>query len=610
MFKLLINNYIIKTILMSGFYHEACEIDGRATPFAQDLTGIQIAKGETKSGSGTNDLWFLSGTNAKAYTPHSIMNDNVAINYRSIQNGYPTFDNNTSFTEYNDYLRCTTKETQYLDYLDKKRNPTYQNILAYYNTIDESSGLSSYKVQDFIYLKYFNQIPNNYMLTLRRYMLPCEDHMFGLDMISKQIKNMNGYDDAYSAVATAVTYMGEQTGNKLSDILKFDYGANWEEKTAQIQSIQSADGGLAAQLKEKLGVSSEHLEGKDPNIISGKGIKNTFITSVMLMGKGKTTNEAAADQYVPDGNLFQETYGNEFWGDLNVVQQVKMRSRGLTFSNNFSLTFEYSLKSLKCVNPRIAMMDILCNFLILTGNYGSFWGGATMFFGNKNIAPQYGQPSYLRQGEYGKYIQSLWDDVKKGFHKLGNDENGNKSDGLLDGILNFGKNLINNGINSLLGNIFGGNLGVAGESRVPMALLSGKPSGYWHLTVGNPLDPIAMMGNLAVTKTTVQFNDVLGYDDFPTEIKFTVDLEHCMPRDNANIENMFNAGKGRFYTFTNSGFEQRFHDIDFNKNFKVDNSTQEANYNGDTSARETHNGLDSNGIPYERMKLIGGMLNI
>ena len=84
-------------------------------------------------------------------------------------------------------------------------------------------------MQDFIYLKYYNQIPNNYMITLRRYTRPCGDHMFGLDMPAVDVNRMNGYFDDYFALATAVTYMGEKTGNKLSDILKFDYGANWED---------------------------------------------------------------------------------------------------------------------------------------------------------------------------------------------------------------------------------------------------------------------------------------------------------------------------------------------------------------------------------------------
>ena len=62
--------------------------------------------------------------------------------------------------------------------------------------------------------------------------------------------------------------------------------------------------------------------------------------------------------------------------------------------------------------------------------------------------------------------------------------------------------------------------------------------------------------------------DALGYDDFPTEIKFTVNLEHCQPRDNAQIENMFNGAKGRFYSFTNGDILNAYKTIDSMQNFQ------------------------------------------
>ena len=105
------------------------------------------------------------------------------------------------------------------------------------------------------------------------------------------------------------------------------------------------------------------------------------------------------------------------------------------------------------------------------------------------------------------------------------------------------------------------------------------------------------MGNMAVTKTTVQFNDILGYDDFPTEIKFTVDMEHCRPRDNANIESMFNAGKGRFYTFTDNKLEKAYHSINPLNNFVDSSKTSQ-------QAGETITVANNN-----RLKIIGGQLN-
>ena len=595
------------------FYHDACNVDSRMTPFPpSDLKEIKLDDGLS---------YFIArdDANGTLTMPHSIMNDNVAINYRTIYNGYSMFSKDSNFTEYSDYERCIMKDKYLAALLNDKKNPTYKNIISYYSSEDfDPYGLARYKMQDFIYLKYYNQIPNNYMITLRRYTRPCSDHMFGLDMPAIDVNRMNGYFDDYFALATAVTYMGEKTGNKLSDILKFDYGANWEDREGKTESLQNPDGGLAAQMKNRSGISDDLLRGESRigGSTSATGqMKSLWMMSAMAAGKGVGMSDVFASQHQYEGNTFNARYGENLYGDVNVVNRVKIRSRGLTFSNNFSLTFEYSLKSLKCVNPRIAMMDILSNFLILTGNYGTFWGGETIFYGNRTIAPQYGNPELLRQGKYGAYLRSLAGDVKEGFTKIsqmGGETSGNFFQGLWNGIKNVGSGFLQ----GLVGNFLGGNIGVAGEGLAPQALLSGAPSGFWHVTVGNPLDPIAMMGNMAVTKTTVQFSDALGYDDFPTEIKFTVDLEHCMPRDNSQIENMFNGAKGRFYSFTNNAVLEAYKSVDSMKNFQdtEENSTsnmtnQQKNMsytiNGNYSKTSTKHGEKSDAV----IKTIGGFLN-
>ena len=595
--------------MANTFYYDACNVDSRMTPFPPEVKKIQLDNGLDFFVADDED-------NGKLMLPHSIMNDNVAINYRTIYNGYPMFSRTTNFTEYSDYEKCMMNDKFLAAYLRDKRNPTYKNIIQYYASDEfDPHGLARYKMQDFIYLKYYNQIPNNYMITLRRYTRPCTDHMFGLDMPAEVVNRMNNYTDDYFALATAVTYMGEKTGNKLSDILKFDYGANWEEREGKTESLQSSDGGLAAQLKNRRGITEDLLRGDaqlgGSNSITAQA-KSLWMLSAMAQAKGVGVNDVFASQHQYEGNTFNARYGEELYGDINVVNKVKLRSRGLTFTNGFTLTFEYSLKSLKCVNPRVAMMDILSNFLILTGNYGMFWGGETIFYGNRNIAPQYGNPDLLRKGKYGDYIKSLAGDVKEGFKKLTQmDEVTGIMDtikGLWTGIKTVGSGFVQ----GLVANLIGGNIGVAGEGQVVPALLSGAPSGFWHVTIGNPLDPIAMMGNMAVTKTTVQFNDALGYDDFPTEIKFTVDLEHCMPRDNAQIENMFNGAKGRFYSFTNGDILNAYKTIDTMANFTGNeqmekqqrNKTYEVN-GTPHSTKSTHGTIETNNT----IKTIGGFLN-
>lgn len=599
--------------MANTFYFNSCEIDSKMSPYTgnEEVIKTTIAEGE----NGNNLNFYSSGSERKLYSPSSIMNENIAINYRNLHNGFPSYAKSTAFTDYDDWLKCIQKDEKNLKWLKDKQNPTYKNIILWYSNNDiDPYGLARYKMQDFIYLKYYNQIPNNYMVTLRRYTRPCEDRMFGLDLPSGEVSAISGNPEGYFALATAVTYMGEKPGNKLSDILKFDYGMNWEDKEAKVEAMKNADGGLAAQLNQ-VGIARARVKTDSENMSAIKGVqgirrnwtdfaRQSFTLSAAAGGKGISVNEVHKRMHAYDyGFEFAARYGEEFYGDLNVINKVKMRSRGLTFTNSFSLNFEYSLKSLKCVNPRIAMMDILGNFLILTGNYGNFWGGATIFYGQQSIAPQYGDPRLLREGQYGKYLSSLWDDVSKGFEELKKRNDGSEGNGLT-----AISNILSGGLQDLLGNLLGGNIGVAGQAFAPQALLSGAPSGYWHVTVGNPLDPIAMMGNMAVTKTTVQMNDILGYDDFPTEIKFTVELEHARPRDNAFIESMFNAGKGRFYSFTNKAIEDVMHNIDNLAGFKVtpDQNQQElSSINGENGIPESVGGRMSN---LEAMKIMGGNL--
>jgi hypothetical protein len=86
-----------------------------------------------------------------------------------------------------------------------------------------------------------------------------------------------------------------------------------------------------------------------------------------------------------------------------------------------------------------------------------------------------------------------------------------------------------------------------------MALLTGDPTGQWHVTIGNPLNPIAVIGNLACTNTSVNFEGAMGVQDFPEKMVVTVTLKPGRPRDKAEIESMFNSGRGRFYIQPNDG---------------------------------------------------------
>lgn len=561
---------------MAGFYGYACNMDAMATPWLpgnnndtankSDEKILMDAASVDKNGKPTDGLYYYKFKGHNLYAPMSLFNDHTAINYRTIYNGYPEFEKDNKddihFTDYDDYDRCMNAEKYYRQYLEDMKHPTVQKILAYYSDPQiDPYDLAAYKAQDFLYCKYLNQVPLNQMITLRRYIRPCSDRMFGLDMTAEQANTQNGYIQNNSCIATAVTFMGERTGNKLSDILKYSIGQKYENKQAQVQAFQSQNSGLGVQLSTRgifaQKVSPAQMEGTAgiPRFGGTAQVGSAMLFSAAVQGKGLSVDRAMASAQTYGGDAWGQRYGNNVYGDLNVIDQVNVRSRGLTFENSFNLVFEYELKSYRFVNPRVAMLDIIINFMLLVGNYGTFWGGANRFYsggGANIIAPQYGDPMLLRQGKYGQYMESLKNDIEKGFKNVTPDSGGEIN---LKSLLKAAVNIVKGGFENLLGNFLGGNIGVPGQGIVAPALLSGNPSGNWHLTVGNPLNPIVMMGNMCIEKTDVEFSETLGYDDFPNAVKFTVGLKHGRPRDVGDIESMFNAGKGRIYVFTDSTYK-------------------------------------------------------
>ena len=104
---------------MASFYNKACRVDAKLALFQPELQVSVIDDGlkyyVAKSDNGGEDSERLE-------LPHSIMNDNVAINYRTIYNGYPTFDvkGKNNFTEYDDYKKCISQDEFYNSYLQDK----------------------------------------------------------------------------------------------------------------------------------------------------------------------------------------------------------------------------------------------------------------------------------------------------------------------------------------------------------------------------------------------------------------------------------------------------------------------------------------------------------
>ena len=490
--------------------------------FGGQATGFAKGVGELYSQG-----FYQDGAKPDAFTVAKGMEDNVLP--KSIANSYALFN----FQGFSGGFTNQSKEF-YIDQEDNQlmggkyaHTVSVPKIIDFFTTNYPKIG---YKPADFLYSKYYKKIPVNHLITLRRFPAAIPDNIYDLKATpgtddKDTEKAPAAVDIGQTAGVTAITYLGETAGNTLEDLLKMSFGLNWEEIKSEMESISSGDGGYTSQpFYSKIGGIGRALADASKGVTSGEKFR-----------KGLNSTD----------DRFGTTYANFVIGPVNVVDKTTIRQTGLKFQNDMKLVFDYELKSLSYVNPKIAMIDIISNMLTMTTNNAQFFGGGHRYYGSAGyVASQFGDINKLKQGDFSGYMGSVVQDVETGFKGLFGDSNGNfDANSIVDGLKNVGKTLLGN----MLGSFLKGNVGAVSSTQATKAFISGEPTGNWHVTVGNPLNPIVMMGNMICDNATMTLGQGLGYDDFPMEVKFEVDLKHGKPRDKGDIENMFNAGRGRIY---------------------------------------------------------------
>ena len=488
---------------------------GESFGFAHGVDTM-FAKNFYKDKAVPDEFGVAVGMNAPV--PRSIFNKYALFNFRGLYGGL------TGGEVFNDFHDKPNNPTMGGD---ASRNVSIAKLIEYFSTNYPRIG---YSAQDFLYCKYYKQIPVNHLITLRRFPTPVNDNIFDLTATpgAKDPKTptpKESVDATQTAGVTAVTYMGEKTGNKLDDLLTMSYGLNYKEVKSEMEDISSGDGGYTSQ----------------PFYSKMNGVGKAGFDAM----KGISSRQKFAAQNMSTGDKLGTTYANFVIGPVNVIDSTQIRDRGMKFSNDLKLNFEYELKSLNYVNPKIAMIDIISNMLTMTYNNGQFFGGGQRYYGSAGaVASQFGDINKLKQGDFSGYIGSVVTDVETGFKNVFGGGTGefNLENGI-EGLLKVGKTMLGN----MLGGFLSDNVGAVSGTQASKALISAEPTGDWHVTVGNPLNPIVTMGNMYCDNSTMTLGHGLGYDDFPMEVKFEIDLKHGKPRDKGDIENMFNAGRGRIY---------------------------------------------------------------
>jgi hypothetical protein len=389
------------------------------------------------------------------------------------------------------------QDLQGLQYL----TPTAANI------INNPIGASTYDWQDFAYCRFLGQIPNNRLITLRRFAEPCQDDIFNTTV------------QQTPEIAHMITWFDGEN-NKLEDLLSFSFGMRWKELSAALEQ-----GEMRGDSGGNYGISG--WMGRVAKLMDPVYAKD------QMRGKARLSIDPTHDH-------------NKVYGPIDSITQTHIRDVGLNFEHELTVKFFYSLKSIDGINPKTAMLDLLSNVMQCTYNDAKFWGGGRYWVG--------GQPSIFWNKALELESAVIQDALDGSFNSITD-----FFKGIAQNIMNAsggGKEAAKQKLQQIAKLAFqrfavAKFLNTIGRPAIPVmnSLLKGDAIGEWHLLLGNPLRPIACIGNLILTKTDIQpASSELGYDDFPTDFIVTCHLKHAMPRDRSGVESMIlSTGFGRTY---------------------------------------------------------------
>jgi len=320
------------------------------------------------------------------------------------------------------------------------------------------------------------------------------------------------------------------------------------------------------------------LSGTESSITEGQGSPYTDAIATVAALLNSSTPEG--EKNITDAFIsynFRESASNiggpltdYIFTSVDVIDTVQIRGKGINFeSGSLAINFHYELTSVGEVNTKAAFLDLLANILSLGTNYGTFM---TPDFRYDNGFPAIGFPggSEGLKTFYTSPLRFISEFINNGSLSAEAENQAQASASAL--AINDPNQMAKEG--DLLKYIVGNAQQIYGsgdQAKIDAAdralkylfrddfvqnfimnqsFVTGAPTGEWHMVVGNPFNPIAMIGNLICKSVKISFGSKLGPDDFPTEIQATFTLEHARSREKAEIESMFNRGEGRLYQST------------------------------------------------------------
>ena len=525
-------------------------------------------------------------------------------------------------------------------------NCTITNLIRLSRHKASILGQARYKYADFMFCKELG-MPNNHLITLRRYSSPVGDMIHGKEAVDTEY-SISTYNKNETKITTTTKngkttqekgpstttgqkkvvsykntvqladvghmccYFGGED-NKLEDILKYSFKQTYKNMNSQIQRLSSKEDDRTSPLGALINSTTK---GYSKHMLNSTAGGNNILHWAAGKAGGNIQRLFGQESWYHNNDAYYHVDQNKIYEPKNTIQEIDYYEGKLQFSHEFSIVFSYKLRAYDNISPKAAMLDLLANITKTCYSAGSFWGGRKQINGP--------QPNPTAWNKANSFIDKTWDKLGSGLATLLS--GGYDMASILGSISQFASEMIGQA-QELANNIgqavkdgtavkkfvnafksFNSRFGISDQIKGALkdamgrpqlyafdSLLSGGDTGMWHLTIGNPLRPIITIGNLEVTNTEIQHLGPLGIDDFPTELKVTVSFKHARPRDAVSIEKMYvfggksiykkhlRANPGKIYNIFNMTASQSAHSQDY---LNKDGKVDMKNYLDNTEGKQ------------------------
>jgi hypothetical protein len=378
---------------------------------------------------------------------------------------------------------------------------------------------------DFAYLKNLGVYPSNRLMIARRFSAPTPNNLY-------KVKD--------SPIATLVSWMQED-----EDFLSISFKEEWESNDEY--SFTNLLGDLYGDVGGDKTKARKSIKG-------GFGLLPLPAITEVIQAKIRQIF-GLSNENDPDYNVNNLPSGNpNLIKESSRRQLVDPERTGSGVVGKFSIKFktEYELKYINGVDPSMVYLDIIQNALAFgTARSVSILGSGIESSGSvviqnlikgdyKEIQKTIGEVI----GEITKVLTNQYDDFKKQSQNNNNGGGGSNNQqgatGSTASILEIATDIV-------------GQLGSFAASKYRTRLLSilqlmtGAPSAYWHITIGNPKKPILSSGDMICKTVTLKLGKVLSYNDLPSTISIDFELESARNLGGQEIFDRMNTGQSRTY---------------------------------------------------------------